>query len=107
MNKYKLEKIKKIIFNRLSNEYNSNRVYIFGSYAYGTPTKDSDLDVAVIVPKSEQPQYRRSRRGYSKIRDIDFPIEILVFTESEVERAKKVNTSLISTILKKGIKLNG
>jgi len=107
MNKYKLEKIKKIIFNRLSNEYNSNMVYMFGSYAYGTPSKDSDLDVAIIVPKSKQPQYKRSRRGYSKIRDIDFPIEILVFTESEVERAKKVNTSLISTILKKGIKLNG
>jgi len=107
MNKDKLEKIKKIIFNRLSKEYNSNTLYMFGSYAYGNPTKDSDLDVAVIVPKSDQPQYKRSRRGYSIIRDIDFPIEIIVFTEDEVERAKKVNTSLISTILKKGIKING
>jgi len=107
MNKDKLEKIKKIIFNRLSKEYNSNTLYMFGSYAYGNPTKDSDLDVAVIVPKSDQPQYKRSRRGYSIIRDIDFPIEIMVFTEDEVERAKKVNTSLISTILKKGIKING
>ncbi len=107
MNKYKLEKIKKILFNRLSKEYNSDTVYMFGSYAYGSPTKDSDLDIAIIVPKSEQPRYKRSRSGYSRIRDIDFPIEILVFTEDEVERAKKVNTSLISTILKKGIKLNG
>ncbi|MDR0935826.1 MAG: nucleotidyltransferase domain-containing protein [Oscillospiraceae bacterium] len=27
-------------------------IYLFGSYAYGTPHKDSDLDICVIVPDS-------------------------------------------------------
>ena len=38
---------------------------------------------------------------------IKFHIETFGKEDLEVERAKKVNTSLISTILKKGIKLNG
>ena len=25
-------------------------IYLFGSYAYGTPEKDSDLDIYVVVP---------------------------------------------------------
>jgi len=25
-------------------------IYLFGSYAYGTPTEDSDLDIYVVVP---------------------------------------------------------
>ena len=25
-------------------------IYLFGSYAYGTPTKDSDIDIYVVVP---------------------------------------------------------
>lgn len=107
MEKDRLEEIKKVIFERLSREYNTKDIYVFGSHAYGKPTKDSDLDVAIIVSKSDEPSYKRSRRGYSKIRDIDYPIEILVFTEDEVRSAKKVKTSLISTILKKGIKLSG
>jgi hypothetical protein len=53
------------------------------------------------------PQYKRSRIGYSKIRSIGFPVEILVFTEDEVKKLKTVKTSLISTILEKGLKLNG
>ncbi|MBC7333344.1 MAG: nucleotidyltransferase domain-containing protein [Actinobacteria bacterium] len=81
------------------------RICIFGSHAYGTPTKDSDLDVAIIVSRSDEPFYKRSRKAYSIIRDIDYPVEILVFTEDEVENAKKVKNSLLSTVLAKGIKL--
>jgi predicted nucleotidyltransferase len=29
-------------------------IYLFGSYAYGTPHKDSDLDICVIVPDNTQ-----------------------------------------------------
>jgi len=25
-------------------------IYLFGSYAYGTPTEDSDIDIYVVVP---------------------------------------------------------
>ena len=30
------------------------KVYLFGSYSKGTARKDSDIDVAVVVPKVEE-----------------------------------------------------
>ncbi len=107
MNETNIKKIKRELFKRLSNEYGSEEIYIFGSYAYGKPSVDSDIDIGIIVPNSDEPQYKRSRRGYAAIRNIDFPVEILVFTEEEIKRKKNVISSLASTILKKGIKLNG
>lgn len=107
MNTQKQLNLRKKLFNILSKTYNSENIYIFGSYAYGKPDNDSDLDIAVIVKKSGLPQYKRSRIGYSKLRGIGFPVELLVFTEDEIERLKNIKTSLVSTIMEKGLKLNG
>jgi len=98
---------RKKLFRILSKTYNSDNIILFGSYAYGTPDENSDIDVAVIVKKSDLPQYKRSRVGYSRVRGFGYPVEILVFTEDEVERLKRIKTSLVSTILDKGLKLNG
>ena len=99
--------LKKRLFDILSEAYESENIFLFGSYAYGKPNLSSDFDIAIIVKKSDLPQYKRSRMGYSKLRGMSFPIELLVFTEDEVEKSKSVKTSLISTILEKGSRLNG
>jgi predicted nucleotidyltransferase len=40
-----LEKLKELIINTVPVE----QIYLFGSYAYGTPRKDSDLDLYVVL----------------------------------------------------------
>ena len=40
-----LDKLKEIIINAMPVE----QIYLFGSYAYGTPRKDSDLDLYVVL----------------------------------------------------------
>ena len=30
----------------------TEKIYLFGSYAYGTPTDDSDYDLCVIIPEN-------------------------------------------------------
>ena len=99
--------IKKRLFNILSKTYKSKKIILFGSYAYGNPGFDSDFDIAVIVKQSDLPQYKRSREGYSKLRGVGVQVELLIFTEEEIKRLKNVKTSLVSTILEKGSKLNG
>ena len=52
-NAINMEEVKK----RLINVYDPIAIYIFGSYAWGTPTEDSDLDLLVVVRDSiEKPQ---------------------------------------------------
>jgi len=42
---------------RLNKAYNPISLYIFGSYAWGTPTKDSDLDLLLVVESSDKKPY--------------------------------------------------
>jgi len=40
--------------NRLVKAYDPLAIYLFGSHAWGAPTKDSDLALLIIVEKSEK-----------------------------------------------------
>jgi len=33
---------------KIAKELNPEKIILFGSYAYGTPTEDSDLDICVV-----------------------------------------------------------
>ena len=46
-----IEILKKVedYIKEISKHYNINSVYLFGSYAKGTNTEDSDIDVAIII----------------------------------------------------------
>ena len=40
--------MRKEILHRLVAEFQPEAVYLFGSYAWGNPTKDSDIDLAIV-----------------------------------------------------------
>jgi predicted nucleotidyltransferase len=46
------------LLNKLIPRYQPLRVILFGSYAYGNPTTDSDLDL-LIVKQTDQPPFQR------------------------------------------------
>ena len=41
------------ITNRLVKEFNPEKIFLFGSHAWGIPNKDSDLDLLIIVSNSD------------------------------------------------------
>ena len=92
---------------RLVAELEPERIILFGSHAWGSPNEDSDLDLLVIVSHSEQPPTLRAVRAHRCLRDIPFPVDVLVKTRAEVERASHVPASLISEVLERGRVLYG
>jgi predicted nucleotidyltransferase len=34
----------------IAREFRPQRIILFGSYAYGRPTEDSDVDLLVVIP---------------------------------------------------------
>ena len=66
--KQNLETIAKIIADTVPVE----SIYLFGSYAYGTPTKDSDLDLYVVF-KDEMPM--RELEAIRSIRMAIYPVK--------------------------------
>ena len=42
-----IEELKPLIIERLK-PLNPNKIILFGSYAYGTPNEDSDIDLCIV-----------------------------------------------------------
>ena len=92
---------------RISMALKPEKIFLFGSHAWGLPTPDSDIDLFIIVKDSDQPPYQRSRNVYHFLRGMRAPIEIVVRTNEEVERSKSVVTSLTRKVLEQGKLLYG
>ena len=82
-----------------------NRIYLFGSYAYGTPNSDSDYDICVVIPDGDiRPidAMKKIRRAlYDKQKT---PLDLLVYYDSRFEFLKK-NVSLENKIASEGVML--
>jgi predicted nucleotidyltransferase len=62
---------------QVAERFRPDKIILFGSYAYGTPHADSDVDVLVIMPaRNELDQAVRIRLTV----DYRFPLDLLVRT---------------------------
>ena len=95
------------VIQRITTALHPEKIYLYGSHAWGTATSDSDIDLFIIVKESNQPPYKRSRDVYRCLRGIREPIEILVRTADEVKRSSGVVASLTTKILNHGKLLYG
>ena len=93
-----------VIVERLVEVYHPLRIYLFGSYAWGTPHEDSDYDLCVIVEASDEPKRHRSRKGRDVLLDImrHRGIDLIVYTKNEFDRAASHPSTLASPIKLKG-----
>ncbi|NPV87663.1 MAG: nucleotidyltransferase domain-containing protein [Anaerolineae bacterium] len=89
---------------RIIREFQPQRIILFGSYAWGNPSPDSDVDLLVILPfegKSWQMASRiRSRACPS------FPMDLLVRTPEQVSARLAQGDSFLKEITSRGIVLH-
>ncbi len=92
---------------RLVAEFQPEEVWLYGSHAWGHPNEDSDVDLFVVVPHSNETPIRRSQRAHRCLRGLRMPKDVLVETRQEVDRVKEFKTSLENIILTRGRRLYG
>lgn len=83
---------------------NPDKIVLFGSYAYGTPNEDSDLDL-LIIKDTDVEKYKRGREVRKYLRGTKIPMDLLVYTTKEVEETKDDKTAFLYQILEKGMVL--
>ena len=71
-----IEKITKTIVEKLK-PLNPEKIILFGSYAYGTPTEESDLDICVIE-KEYSNKWEEKRKIRNALKDIKISKDIIV-----------------------------
>jgi predicted nucleotidyltransferase len=97
----------KTVTQRLVAEFQPEQVWLYGSHAWGHPHEDSDVDLLVVVPHSDETPIRRSQRAHRCLRGLRMPKDVLVETRQEVDRVKEFNTSLENVIFSRGRRLYG
>lgn len=63
------------------------KIGYFGSYARGNWGVGSDLDVIIVVERSEEPFLKRGLKF--DVTDFPVPTEVLVYTEEELKKLEK------------------
>lgn len=91
-----------------------DQVILFGSYAYGTPTKDSDIDLYVVtkddfVPQSFKENMDIKLKVSRAIKDLQkiIPIDTITHTKAMNEKFIQIGSMFSKEILSKGLKIYG
>ncbi len=87
-------------------EFAPLQVILFGSYAYGTPTEDSDVDLLVVmpIPKSE---FRNKAVEIRQRIPYRFSMDLLVRSPEEIAYRVSYNDWFLREITEKGELLHG
>jgi uncharacterized protein len=79
--------------------FQPDKIILFGSYAYGTPHDDSDVDILVVMSASSQ--LRMAVRIAIAI-DPPFPLDIIVRTPKEMQWRLAERESFLTEVTTKG-----
>ena len=81
--------------------FHPQQVVLFGSYAYGTPTPDSDVDLLVVM---ETPlQHVEQAVEIRKAVDFPFPVDLLVRTPRHIAERVALGDVFLREVLTKGV----
>ena len=96
------------ITEKIVNEYQPKRIILFGSFVYGNPTEDSDIDL-LIIKETGKRSIDRWIEVKRLVRDIAplVPVSPLVYTPQELEERTAIKDFFIEEILEKGEVLYG
>jgi predicted nucleotidyltransferase len=89
---------------RLVRKFDPERVILFGSRAWGTPTRDSDVDLLAVMEFEGRPVDMAVRIGAEC--DDRFPMDLIVRRPAEVQRRIAMGDPFFRQILRDGLVLH-
>lgn len=85
---------------QVARHFKPEKIILFGSYAYGQPTEDSDVDILVIMPfEGRNPEKATEIWMATKPK---FPIDIMVRKPAELKKRLKMGDFFLREITEKG-----
>jgi uncharacterized protein len=86
------------ITERVTSHYRATAIYLFGSHAKGTGSRDSDIDLLIIGP-SRLPPERRGKEVAAALAAFPAGFDLLFHTEEELAEACVDPCSFLASIL--------
>jgi predicted nucleotidyltransferase len=85
---------------RIVEQFDPEKIVLFGSYAYGSPTPDSDVDLLVMMEYRDTPG-RAAVEVLQRARPA-FGVDVLVRTPEQVEERLALNDFFMQEIMTRG-----
>ena len=85
---------------KVADRFHPEKVVLFGSYAYGNPTPDSDVDILVIMPH-EGPSAKQAAEIRKQVH-AGFPVDLLVRSSEELQRRLAIADFFVRDIMERG-----
>jgi uncharacterized protein len=87
---------------RLVETYQPLTIYLFGSYAWGKPNEESDLDFMIVVEEDTKYTFDLRKQGNRALAGIDFSVDFLFNSTSTFNDRAEHPSSLEYKIKKEG-----
>lgn len=87
----------------LAEKFQPEKIYLFGSRAYGNPHADSDMDL-LVVKKTKKPRDMKLRM-YSVLGDRDIALDLLVYSPDRFNSQLESGNPFLKTVATKGVLL--
>lgn len=94
------------IAQKVVHAFRPKNIILFGSYAYGKPTADSDLDLLIVMESRDRPA-ERIRKVSDLFDPRPLPMDFLVLTPGEVRQRLSGFDPFLEEVLEKGQTLYG
>lgn len=85
---------------KIVQQFHPQKVILFGSYAYGVPTEDSDVDLLVILPFEGKSAHKSAEIATAV--NPHFATDILVRTPEQIKTRIELGDFFIGEILQRG-----
>lgn len=85
---------------RIAQEYHPERIVLFGSYAQGKPTEDSDVDLLIVMP-FEGKSVQKSVEIRLKFRP-SFPVDLIIRTPDTVRERLELGDAFMHDVIDTG-----
>jgi len=84
----------------IAREFRPDQIILFGSYAYGQPTPDSDVDLLVILPFKGN-DVAKAIQIRSRF-DTPFPLDLIVRKPEFIARRRRERDMFIELVVTQG-----
>lgn len=100
LQKFYQKEIKEIT-RQIVKKYKPEKIILFGSFAWGKPTRDSDVDL-FIVKKTKRSFHDRQLFLRRSLFGSGVPLDLLIFTPREIKKRLNLGDFFVRDIINKG-----
>ncbi len=88
------------IADKIAREFLPDKIILFGSWAWGKPGPNSDVDLFVVKDSQNTRQLAGDIRGF--LWSCDMPLDIIVYKPENVEKSIKKGNFFVRNIIHQG-----